>query len=226
MFGDEIASRMLRFTHHKITAAITMTLAVIWRIFLVFFGHNYVYYLGKLIIFCYLFIYTILVSLCINKTIFISSIKHFVFWFKTVASIELAVSYFILRYIMIKDREATCINIFGDIFSQLTAVLSIINFSAIDGHQMRKCIKIACVITFSILYTSYAVNASLLYDQYERSMVVLGPFQVSIASLNAGAFRALSIFLWKQTILMMLKGDRCVNIRHSPKIKWVENDTN
>ena len=153
------------------------------------------------------------------------SIKHFVFWLKTITAIELCIFDFILRYVMIKDRQSTYVNIFGDIFFYVVIVLIVINFSGIDGHHAINRFKIVLGMVISMYFTIVTIQVSLFYDEdIMQSMVIIGGLQFSIASLYAGALRILTIFLWKQTILMMVKRDRCVNIRHSPRIKWVDDD--
>ena len=222
LFGDKIASKIIHFAYHKCGVIFIAILIAIWNFWFYVFGPSPGWYKYKLIVFGAAFIQATLSALCVNKTVFIKSIQHFVFWFKTIVSIEQAICYFIWRYIMIKDREATYINVFGDIFGHLTLISCVIFFSCIDGHRSPKKVTIAFGLILSTFLTVQSVFYSFFFDQEMQSMVIIGSIKFSVISIYASTLRALSIFLWKQTILMILKGDKCVNIRHSPKIRWIE----
>ena len=135
-----------------------------------------------------------------------------------------SISYFSLRYVIMEDRDKTYINIVGDILVQINTVLMIINYSAIDAHHLSKPIKILCGLAFSGMLTLMAIQYSLFRNEYEQSIVFIGSIHFSVSSFYASALNSLSIFFWKQTILLMTKGKKCVNIRHSPRIRWVDHN--
>ena len=230
-FGNEIGSKIVHYVYSKIALiAFTFVLMLkeIW-VFLQYLGNqtlNTSWYLCILSVNTLIFIYIILFTLCINKTVFIRSIKHFVFWFKTIITVEQIICYFILKYLMNNhgNDEISYADVISDILVHLSLVLCIMNYSAIDGHHVNKRLMITAGIIVSVYHAVTAVLWSLFANQDEMTIVTIGPLQISIASLYASALRTLSIFLCKQTILLILKKDKCVNIRHSPKIKWVDDD--
>ena len=223
-FGNKIGSYIVKRTFNKPSLALIAILITIWTSWHNIFGVTDTYYIYKLIAFIIIFLYALFVSLSVNKTVFTRSIQHFVFWFKTIISIAQAIFNFILRYVMLKDRQTTCINIFGDVFLQLAFISFIINYSAIDGHQASKAAKFVFGMILSLLLTYYSVFFSLFVDQdeLEKSMVIIGSIQISIIAFHASALRALSIFLWRQTMLIIIQGDKCVNLQYSPKIVWMD----
>lgn len=47
---------------------------------------------------------------------------------------------------------------------------------------------------------------------------------ISCMSMVGSSHQIISIFLWKQSILSWMKKGRCILIKYSPHIKWIEND--
>ena len=218
------ATRMISFIYNPYWIAFLVLIGifrVIWGL-IEYESWSNLYHLTSLIITSIVFLNYILVFLTMNRKVFKKSIYHFVFWFKILTCIQSSICYLILRFVMLKDVEMGYITMSNEIIHQLGNILNITMYSAIDTFQLSRTIKICFGFVVSILWTLVAFNASTLHEHIEETTVDIGlNIHFSIASIYASAMRILSIFLWKQSFLLLIRKDRCVNIRHAPYIKWV-----
>ena len=222
-WNDEKANKMIYYAYHKVTVLISICLLLAITIWDYGFGVDDGYLTFKCIGYGIISIHAIFVSLCINKAAFKLCAHHFVFWFKTLVSIEAAILHFLIRYVFVKDREPSFVNILGDIFLQFVFVAVVIAYSSIDGHHVSRTTKIFIGVAISAKVSFDALHFSLFRHFDDRDLMRIGQFEFSTLSLYASALRALSIFLWKQTFSVIKKKDKCIIIRHSPKIRWLEH---
>ena len=97
-------------------------------------------------------------------------------------------------------------------------------FSAIDGFQLSRKLKIFIGFAISVALTGYAFYVTFFMDDEVISTSTIhfnSWLSLSVASLYSSSARVLCIFLWKQNILLLIKKGKCINIRYSPYIKWL-----
>ena len=162
--------------------------------------------------------YIISLMLTVNRYIFRKSITHFVFWFKILVAIEVSICWVIL--------EGDTLPWIAAIGAHFIHLFCIIIYSLIDGFPISQKTKLVAGFGIALVYTFHSIQVSLFSVAYiEESTIHLIPdneqFKFSIASIYASSMRTLCLFLWKQTILLLIKKERCVNLRYSPYIKWV-----
>ena len=189
-------------------------------------GRNSWYYVYSLIVRSYSVLYIISSLLTMNRKVFKKSIGHFVFWFKILTCIQGSICYIILNFWIIKQIPITPISLISEILYLLAFNCLILMFCAIDCFQLSRKVKIFIGFAISIVLTAYAIEDTFMLEEEIRSMSTIhfnSWLRLSIGSLYASSSRVLCIFLWKQTILLLLKKGRCVNIRYSPYINWVKD---
>ena len=224
LFGDKMGSKIMYYVYHKMYWIFSLSIYLLALISDSFSERidMTAFIIFRSVAFVWGLIVAISAAIAVNKTVFNASIKHFVFWLKIGAALQVAVCAVILNVYIIPNQEASVINISCDMCRYITTVVVITNFSAIDGHCCSNQIKIMIGFVGSLLYSYRAIISSLFVDYEKDLMVNIGFVYISISSLYASALRVLSIFMWKQTILIMLKKDKCINIRYSPIIKWIK----
>ena len=166
----------------------------------------------------------IFILLSVNRNLFNRSIKHFVFWFKTLTVIQTLTITTIIELVYEKEELwSTGYGIVLTFCMRLFGILCVIIFSSIDGYAASRGFKFIFGLGMSLLYTKIAVYATFNAKLVPAEIQISSALNISLRSIQASGYRVLSIFLWRQTILTMIKKDKCVNIRHSPSIKWIES---
>ena len=227
LFSNNIANKIISVLYNIYLIFLLLIVGIVWVIWgsLESAPWNLAYYLYKLILFSILVVHLTFVALTINKEILRKAVRHFLFWYKLIACVQQALCVWWLRYFALRDRSAGAVEISGDASAQLCTFITVFIFSAFDGYQISRRTKIWLGIGLSIIFTLLAVNATFFVDakMKEKATIHLADwFSVSVVSVRASSLRILSIFLWKQTILTMIKKNQCINIRHSPYIEWVD----
>ena len=220
-FNEERASYIVSVIYSKYWI---ISLALLYSILFIWGWMDFLPLVHQIYLLCinvYFLIYLILFMLTINRKIFNKSIRHFVFWFKIFAAIQGVVCYLILRFTVIRTSHS--VFLVSNIVYCAVVILAITMYSAIDGFYVSRKFKIFMGLTTSIFFTISAIDVSFEAVRIEQEAIVSISHEArfSIASLWASSVRVLCIFLWKQTILLIIKKDKCINIRHSPYIKWV-----
>lgn len=128
------------------------------------------------------------------------------------------------RYVIEKDEwDFTFLGIATHTCIWLLSILLITIFSSLDGYSASRGFKFTLGLLMSLLFTIIAIHSSFTYQKEDSSIIHIGKHLFfSLRSMQASGLRVLSIFLWKQTILTIIKKDKCINIRHSPFIKWID----
>ena len=157
------------------------------------------------------------VLLTMNIKAFRLSIKQFIFWFKIGAGVQYSVSLF-LEYDQLDWKSVKgC----SRVYEILCMFLVILAFCTMDGFHVRRRTK----IIFSIVIATVVTIGTI--DELSRSSMNPGWIQItsnwsiSLKSVRLDAMKVLSIFTWRQVLLLMLKSNKCVNIQKSPYLKWV-----
>ena len=224
LFNHKTASRIIKIIYSKYLALFTILWTFVDLIRYLISTLPFAFHVITLFLSTSTFIYLILFILTINIKILKRSVCHFVFWFKILTTVYSTIFFFILRFIYLKHitMETRNISISTEILHQCTDILVITIFSGIDGFNLSKRFKIFFGVLISVYWTCWTILASLWITDYDDlDFKLFSTFRLSIGSIYLSSLRVLSIFVWKQTILAFIKKDRCINIRHSPYIKWV-----
>ncbi len=123
---------------------------------------------------------------------------------------------------MIKDRDVGYITVIGDIFLCLALNTITIFYSAIDGSQTPRKLKVYHGIFISVIWSLFALQQTFLVDHEQGTVYITANFGFSVSSIDSSALRVLSLFICKQTLLTIIKKEECINIRCSPYIEWVD----
>ena len=181
------------------------------------------YYIYSLTVTSLTMVHGTLLLLTMNRKVFKKSIGHFVFWFKILTSIQNGICSLLLNFCFITQIPATPITVINALLRFLCLILAITIFSAIDCFQLSRKLKIFIGLTVSISFTLGAMQATFFMEDeiISASIIHINSWlTIPIASLYASSKRVLCIFLWKQVILLLVKKDKCINIRYSPYLKW------
>lgn len=138
IFGITRANKLCKIIYNKILwAALGTLLGICYTMgsFVESFTlYQYIQLFGALI----LTINAILLSfvfLSVNRKVFKSSIKHFVFWFKICSAMEVVISGFVINYVFDRDPTIlTFISVFNHFLIDLCMMLLIVIFSSLDGY--------------------------------------------------------------------------------------------
>lgn len=224
------ACHIVKLIFNKYLMAISVSLVFALRIWRILAGdtssHKFKrlyplsYQICALVLYACTCIHSILLLLTINTEVLKRSLRHFVFWLKTMTCIWSQILWWYLRFTLLRTKQKLLLA--GEIFSGIEFICVTIMYCSIDGYQMPRKIKIILGIATSLVYT-HSVFAALSFavDHDHESIVEVGSlFCFSVASLYASSVRVLCIFLWRQTIMMIKKKGKCINIKHSPHIAW------
>eukprot|EP01084_Bolivina_argentea_P028338 52686_1 len=227
IFGIENGTKVINFLFGKPFTTLIGLLFLTFVIWWIFFEHSAYFYIYEIIIALIGTLNGICVVMSLNKTLFEASMKTFSFWFKTIVAIQISVSDIILVYVQNyygDNYENYYLKVFGDVFEHSVVLILVILMSSIDGFQAPRQQKIGTNVVLSIGVTIYALITSLKAKQDDVSLIYFtDTLKFSVYSAFSGGLRVLSIFLWQQTILSIIyKGDKCVNITTSAKMKWVD----
>eukprot|EP00483_Globobulimina_turgida_P010800 UN10821 len=171
----------------------------------------------------------ILLFLSVNIKAFKMITKSFDFWFKVVYMIIFVVTRFIyIQYISI-HVETSRRNIFWFIYDALygfVRLFTILLWSSLDALQLPLYIKIYLGLLIAIVYSLNALFITLFAESNgDDSIIHIGnSISISLISYIESSIRIVAIFMWKQTILSILKKNRCILIKYSPFIQWFDND--
>lgn len=105
-------------------------------------------------------------------------------------------------------------------------ILLITIFSSLDGYASSNAFKSVFGLVMSLVYTGAAIYYTFIHRQTNPAILyITSELFIWLGSIIASGYRVFSIFLWKQTILIIMKEDKCVNIRHSPSIECINSQT-
>ena len=158
-----------------------------------------------------------------NYIVMLRSVKNFIFWIKMLVSIEASICEIYTRHAVFhRSHAGDFLHLIGEILSTITFWSLIALYSTVDALENKLMIK-----TLGTLCTLAVIGAAVNYtfieqDEDEESVIYIGSRKMSVFFLYGSAYRVLSIFMLKQTIFMFFKKRQCINIRHSPTIKWVD----
>ena len=225
LFDKATATKIVKTVSNIYLVAFTVFIASFNGLCAFILGNKlpYWYYTFSLIAQTYLIIHYILLLLTMNRKVFKKSLGHFVFWLKILTSVQQSICSLVLDY-GFQHTESKLIVFFVKVWRIMQLNLVILMFSAIDCFQLSRKLKILLGFGFFVPLTVYAIHVTFLMEEEIISMSTIyfnSWLKVSVGSLFASATRVLYIFLCKQTVLLLLKKDKCTSIRYSPYIKWV-----
>ena len=177
----------------------------------------------------------ILIILSVNIKCFKLIIKSFEFWFKMFYFVQYCVAQWIYYYILIDSHEwdfytidsksnvqTYNLEIFTFTLSTIRTLLGGLIFISLDALQIKLWIKTFFGIAAAGLLTFNAIRYTFFADLYgvDNSIIHVKALNLSISltSIMGNALQILSIFVWKQVILSILRKNRCILVKYSPYI--------
>ena len=162
----------------------------------------------------------------INFRAFKMSAKSFIFWFKLFLCTKFIVSGFILveYYHIFNFKYSTQpLLITFHIFMYSAVFILVILICAVDSVDMPRKLKIVVTVFDAMTFTSFAITYILDPISEDNTVIDVTTFySFSIYSIYKDAVNVLSIFLWEQSVFLIMYPYRCVNIRQSVFIKWID----
>eukprot|EP01084_Bolivina_argentea_P096724 173873_1 len=226
IFNFDTACNMVTYIYNKLLLTIIMIINFIWVFLLIYEYIHYKswsvsYYILKVFCMTINTIYGIFIVLTVNQKALIISIKSFEFWFKMILALQVSILHVFLKY----HQHTPSLEMTAYVMEKLTLTLLIITFATIDGYQASLRLKIFAGIGISLGMAAISLYLTFIVKQNDNSIVyITSNIHVSISSLFGmfvSGFRLLAIFLWKQTMLSMLRPGKCVNLRYSPRLQWI-----
>eukprot|EP01084_Bolivina_argentea_P021015 39035_1 len=159
--------------------------------------------------------------------------KSFEFWFKILNVCTAVCIYWIGRYYFNPYSFGnTYLRIGADIgiFSNIIFVVVII--SMFDTFNINRIAKITLSTCTALGFSVVAIQLKTMtfYDG-DRTLISINRDNniysyLSLMSIQINVLEILAIFSWKQTFFTIIKKNRCVLIKYSPHIEWIDNKSN
>ena len=224
--NEEIANKIINLLFDKklflVTAIIAIPYSIITAFFSESFGSESIHSISGFFVFEIIFqsiviFYCILVILSCNRRTFKFVVKEFDFWVKIYYSIGALIANSI--YIRCLDFDKNRI-IWIDLSSVLITFIVFV-FSLIEGYYVSWKVIFGFGLIMSIIFSLQAIRFTMFYDEPEQYIKVFPGVKFGLLAYFSEAYRVLSIFLWKQTIMSAwTKGQKCISLYISPNIQW------
>ena len=174
---------------------------------------------------CYIFgvitfLYLISLLFCVNEFIIPYIVSSFEFWLKILYCFK----YSLFHFTYTVYHESPSKSAQRALFS-LVALLVMISFvSMLDGLKMDRPIKIFLNMMLA-LYLSYSafewqlltpLRADISFRAFGNTL------SVNSSDMIGDAYTMLSVFVWKQTIMTIVRKTRTTMITRGYKIKWIQ----
>eukprot|EP01083_Nonionella_stella_P039814 108303_1 len=225
IFGEQIATQILHVLHTKIARTI-MSSTVIGYMVLQFIPNTLILPIYVIVLSCILWIpFFIIYYLSGNIKALKMILNSFEFWFKILYAVFYAIMTIIYEYHygVTHGWHYPTLHLIAAIFQLITVPMLVLNISAFDAHNLSLNKKIFFSSVAAILFTFNVINYSLLVSDSNDFIVYITPNNsISVASIISGAARILAIFMWRQTVLIIIraKKQKCVLIKYIPTVKW------
>eukprot|EP01084_Bolivina_argentea_P295748 509271_1 len=230
LFGTETSAKITKFMFHRIVIAVLTFMSfleIIWKCvsYLSDDPSNW-YNIYRLFWNIIWMIWLIVALMTTNITGFTLSCKQFLFWYKMLLALKLAILYCALVWYInfwnkFNKNNQTWITVAGDISGEIAVICMVTACCVLDSFNMAKWIKIICMVLTSSWYSCLAILYTFGTPITDVSIINIKHFMsISLYHQYTNSIQVLSIFLWKQTIALILRPNKCVNISISPYIKW------
>ena len=238
IFGQDYGQKIFDIVYcKKSVTTLIICLVFSWISYPIFHYlnmHILRYIIGD-IIYCISIPLTIFILLSANRKCFRLTLESFDFWLKLFYFLQFEVAQIVYYYTIIDSSEWEDYQIEpGSVEYKLDVslyslrsiqiLLLAIGFISLDALQWKLWTKISAGIGIGILFTIDAIQYTFFSDLYgnDNSVIHIQSLDVSISviSVMASAMQILSIFIWKQVILSIIKKNRCILIKYSPYIRW------
>ena len=154
--------------------------------------------------------------------------KSFEFWFKVGNTLIGCTAFLMERYVLLPTfDDHNTLRIISEIIFCSNCILAICIVSAFDALYLYRLYKVCFSLSAALSLTF--VMLFIMYDTYFNDIddVIIEIYAdqtLSLRGIEIGALQVLTIFSWKQTYKTIRKKDRCVLIKYSPYIQWIDND--
>ena len=128
----------------------------------------------------------------------------------------------IYQFYYLKESDPFVIIVY--ILWHIGVFLVVIIFSCVDRYNVHIKIKLVLGVVVASIFCMLSIYYTFNIPGYDEFVIYITPsIQFSLLSSIGSGHRVLSIFFWRQTILLILKkGKKCTNIKHAPYLKWVD----
>eukprot|EP01084_Bolivina_argentea_P272846 464635_1 len=174
------------------------------------------------------FPWLILLVLSVNTKAFKMIVKSFDFWIKMLYMLLYTVTRFVYIHYYATNISEGRRHILWFIYDTIYAsvrIIVILIWSSLDALQLPLYIKIYLGLLISIIYSLNALFISLYAQSNGDDSIIhlTDSIAISLISYCESSIRIVAIFLWKQTLMSILKRNRCILIKYSPFIQWFDS---
>eukprot|EP01083_Nonionella_stella_P310874 1106368_1 len=225
LFGEHIATQIIQRLHTKPMIIIMALAGICWALLNVV-SNSLIYPIYTIVTTCCLWIpffviYFLSGNIIASKMILCS----FEFWFKLFYALFLGimVSIHSYHYGITHGWQYPTLQAITCVCALINVCMVIANVSAFDAHHISTFKKLVFASISAALFTFNTIQYSFFLPDSDDFLVYITPNNsISVASLISSAARILAIFMWRQTVLIIIrsKKQKCVLIKHIPSITW------
>ena len=222
--NHEFVDRLIALIFSKVTISLLLVALVVFHLILGLWDdiHQIPWFFAvEILVIAGDISYLILLMLSCNVSVFCLVISSFDFWMKLFYGISLAVSHSLyIRQFAYHSNEIR----FKDMLLAIS-VFMVVAGSLIEGYAVgwKSCFGFGLLL--SLFFSHYAIHYTLLFDAEEKYFEVMEGVSFGLLAWIGSAYRVLSLFLWKQTLMAAYtRGEWCICIYLSPCIKWTSTD--
>eukprot|EP01084_Bolivina_argentea_P066247 120756_1 len=213
------ANTIIKYAYNKLLITLMFIAGSIFFAWIYASNDSYTeaYYIYKACFLATFAVWKFFIILSININALKCILQSFLFWFKTWLALKHSALFFILVYRINKyQQHFTWVEIFGNILTIFTILFIIIISCTMDGIHVKRRYKILCLVMISLWFSSLAIKPALNAPKDDTSVIHIGSITYSVYAAYADTIIVLVIFLYKQTILLIMKPNLCINITISP----------
>ena len=232
LFGHENGNFLLKFVQSKYQLAFIILCEIPIRIISNFFNYSIGFLICKALLILlfqvYEVVYMLLRMLSVNRACFKLVVSTFEFWFKLYSMIQFMIGYWCIYYIILADAthyNYPTLELFNSILTSWLCIGLYAFIASFDAVQIRFTLKVVMGIVTSAMFTVWAVYSNIIVQGESTEILSFGSFgSITISTLMDSSTQVLAIFSWKQTILTIVKKRRCVLIKYSPYLAWMDHN--
>ena len=162
-----------------------------------------------------------------NKKAMSMILRSFVFHFK----IGYMTMYAVIRSVNIYCTDkADAFHLIHSAVYTLTHLLVVAWICSLDAMHIAKRTKVIVLTLFAVYISFFAIMLPFSEFFFVEYVVTVPHFDYSISTVSvmSGLLRTLSIFFWNQLVLTVIRTNKCISIKYTPSMRWVDGteDTN
>ena len=239
LFGDDTGKTIFQLIYSKRCIFATLILISFLS------GTSFMFYFLKMLIWSNIMlqiafvigaIYLILLLLSANRKCLRLCFESFEYWLKCYYFMQYSVAAFVYYYALTDSEEwdeygsysvpSGSILYYLEMLSYLLQLLCtsllVVVFLSIDSLQLNLRVRRLVGVLIGILSTAVAINITFILETNPSTIIHVKFLDIhfSVRDLMVSGMQILSVLFWKQTILSILKRNKCILIKYSPYIQW------